>query len=64
MPAQAAKRTRVTTPLLPEDQQAAQLAAARTYEQALTQMSLLNDETQRATRTRLEAVQQLLGSQL
>ena len=62
MPAQAAKRTRVTTPLQPEDQQAAQLAAARTYALALSQMSVLNDETQRATRTQLDAVQQLLGS--
>ena len=64
MPAQAAKRTRVTTALRPEDQQAAQLAAARTYELALTQMSLLYDETQRATRTRLDVVQQLLRSDL
>ena len=64
MPAQAAKRTRVTTALRPDDQEAAQLAAARTYELALTQMSLLHDETQRATRTRLDAVQQLLSSDL
>jgi hypothetical protein len=62
MPAQAAKRPRVTTALTPEDQQAAQLAAARTYALALSQMSVLNDETQRATRTQLDAVQQLLGS--
>ena len=64
MPAQAAKRTRVTTALRPDDQEAAQLAAASTYELALTQMSLLHDETQRATRTRLDAVQQLLSSDL
>ena len=42
--------------LQPEDVQATQLAAARTYAIALTQVT----KEQRATRSRLDAVQQLL----
>jgi hypothetical protein len=59
VPAQDAKRPRHAHPtagLQPEDVQATQLAAARTYAIALTQVT----KEQRATRSRLDAVQQLL----
>jgi hypothetical protein len=61
VPAQAAKRPRHARPtavLQPEDVQATQLSAARTYALALTQVS----QEQRTTRSRLDAVQQLLQS--
>ena len=62
VPAQAAKRPRPTTAQLlqPEEEQAAQLAAARAYALALTQMSQNDEEKQRLTRARIDEVQRML----